>query len=466
MAASSHLGASRIHRGIRLPVKDASSLLGRAFFPCHHQRIIRSRHEFRVLCKKVESEAEIVETKFVGKPELLENGRKIPTSFEEMDCVGTGTDVECVYRDLESDFRFGGTVSSRAIDSSDPASSSKAFSSAEKRMDQTGSSGALDTALLDNLLLISPFFFWGTAMVAMKGVLPKAGPYFVASTRLVPAGLLLVGFASLRGRKQPSGLYAWLSILIFSIVDASCFQGFLAAGLGKTSAGLGSVIIDSQPLTVAILASILFNETIKPLGVLGLLLGVAGLLLLEVITSFIVLASSHWNLPQVPAESLGALLSSGGGIEFSSSFWSSGEWYMLLAAQSMALGTLLVRWVCKFSDPIMATGWHMIIGGLPLLLLAASNNEPALNGHLEDLMVSDWASLAYTSIFGSAISYGVFFYNATKGSLTKLSSLTFLTPMFAAFFGYLVLDESLNGAQILGATITLAGIYLVNARPP
>ncbi|EFJ33963.1 hypothetical protein SELMODRAFT_270472 [Selaginella moellendorffii] len=449
MAASSHLGASRIHRGIRLPVKDASSLLGRAFFPCHHQRIIRSRHEFRVFCKKVESEAEIVETKFVGKPELLENGRKIPTSFEEMDCVGTGTDVECVYRDLESDFRFGGTVSSRAIDSSDPASSSKDFSSAEKRTDQTGSSGALNTVLLDNLLLISPFFFWGTAMVAMKGVLPKAGPYFVASTRLVPAGLLLVGFASLRGRKQPSGLYAWLSILVFSIVDASCFQGFLAAGLGKTSAGLGSVIIDSQPLTVAILASILFNETIKPLGALGLLLGVAGLLLLE-----------------VPAESLGALLSSGGGIEFSSSFWSSGEWYMLLAAQSMALGTLLVRWVCKFSDPIMATGWHMIIGGLPLLLLAASNNEPALNGHLEDLMVSDWASLAYTSIFGSAISYGVFFYNATKGSLTKLSSLTFLTPMFAAFFGYLVLDESLNGAQILGATITLAGIYLVNARPP
>lgn len=30
---------------------------------------------------------------------------------------------------------------------------------------------------------------------------------------------------------------------------------------------------------------------------------------------------------------------------------------MLLAAQSMAVGTVMVRWVSKFSDPVMATGW-------------------------------------------------------------------------------------------------------------
>ena len=42
------------------------------------------------------------------------------------------------------------------------------------------------------------------------------------------------------------------------------------------------VIIDSQPLTVAILASLLFGETIGYLGALGLLTGVFGLCLLEV----------------------------------------------------------------------------------------------------------------------------------------------------------------------------------------
>lgn len=43
---------------------------------------------------------------------------------------------------------------------------------------------------------------------------------------------------------------------------------------------------------------------------------------------------------------------------------------MLLAAQSMAVGTVLVRYVTKHADPIMATGYHMLLGGIPLLILS------------------------------------------------------------------------------------------------
>lgn len=137
---------------------------------------------------------------------------------------------------------------------------------------------------------------------------------------------------------------------------------------------------------------------------------------------------------------------------------------MLLAAQSMAVGTVMVRWVSKFSDPIMATGWvsspitgifslllcffeivnpefeetspfplvnrrhssylmttycgwqHMILGGLPLLALSVWQQDPAVTGHIQDLSVGDFGALFYTSLFGSAISYGVFFYNATRGA--------------------------------------------------
>ena len=39
------------------------------------------------------------------------------------------------------------------------------------------------------------------------------------------------------------------------------------------------------------------------------------------------------------------------------SLWGSGEWWMLLAAQSMAVGTVMIRWITKYSDPVMATGW-------------------------------------------------------------------------------------------------------------
>ncbi len=52
------------------------------------------------------------------------------------------------------------------------------------------------------------------------------------------------------------------------------------------------------------------------------------------------------------------------------SLWDNGEWWMLLAAQSMAVGTVLVPWVSRFVDPVMATGYHMLLGGLPLVALS------------------------------------------------------------------------------------------------
>ncbi|KAM5576077.1 WAT1-related protein [Rosa sericea] len=304
--------------------------------------------------------------------------------------------------------------------------------------EETGGPGLLVEQVQEWAVLVSPFFFWGTAMVAMKGILPKTGPFFISAFRLIPAGFLLVAFAAYRGRPFPSGLTAWLSIALFGLVDAACFQGFLAQGLQRTSAGLGSVIIDSQPLTVAILAALFFGESIGFLGAAGLVLGVIGLLLLE-------------------APSL-ALDGS------NSSLWQSGEWWMLLSAQSMAVGTVMVRWVSKYSDPIMATGWHMVIGGLPLVIISILNHDNAVSGSLVEFTANDTLALFYTSIFGSAISYGVYFYSATKGSLTKLSSLTFLTPMFASIFGFLYLGETFSPLQLGGAMITIVGIYLVNYK--
>ncbi|CAD5321880.1 unnamed protein product [Arabidopsis thaliana] len=326
------------------------------------------------------------------------------SSSSSVDCVGMGSDVECVNNGEDEENRSSGILS--------------------------GGEGTF----LEWTVLISPFFFWGTAMVAMKEVLPITGPFFVAAFRLIPAGLLLVAFAVYKGRPLPEGINAWFSIALFALVDATCFQGFLAQGLQRTSAGLGSVIIDSQPLTVAVLASFLFGESI---GIVR-----AGVQLEDIFDSL--------QVPSVTSD----------GNNFS--LWGSGEWWMLLAAQSMAIGTVMVRWVSKYSDPIMATGWHMVIGGLPLLAISVINHDPVFNGSLQDLSTNDVIALLYTSIFGSAVSYGVYFYSATKGSLTKLSSLTFLTPMFASIFGYLYLNETFSSLQLVGAAVTLVAIYLVN----
>ncbi|KAL3527372.1 hypothetical protein ACH5RR_012028 [Cinchona calisaya] len=406
--------------------QNSSSSLALANLHKCNKILLKSHNNFRT--KATESEFETNLTKKSAEKEQEE---------QELDRVGTGQDVECVV--------VPATTTTTTTPQSSKAFYDK-FPENPENFDLDSSSLPSSSSSLVGLveavwgwgLLISPFFFWGTAMVAMKEVLPKTGPFFVSSFRLIPAGLLLVSFAAFKGRSFPSGFNAWFSILLFALVDAACFQGFLAEGLEKTSAGLGSVIIDSQPLTVAVLAALLFGESIGFVGATGLVLGVIGLLLLE-----------------VPAISFD---------ENNFSLWGSGEWWMLLAAQSMAVGTVMVRWVTNYSDPIMATGWHMVIGGIPLMAISILNHDPVLGGSFKELSSSDILALLYTSLFGSAISYGVYFYNATRGSLTKLSSLTFLTPMFASIFGFLYLNETFTPIQIIGALITVVAIFMVNYK--
>lgn len=62
----------------------------------------------------------------------------------------------------------------------------------------------------------------------------------------------------------------------------------------------------------------------------------------------------------------------------------------------------------------------MVIGGLPLMAISILKHDPILSS-FDELTTSDALALLYTSIFGSAISYGVYFYNATRGKLRVFS---------------------------------------------
>ncbi|MEM6755014.1 MAG: DMT family transporter [Cyanobacteria bacterium P01_C01_bin.38] len=309
---------------------------------------------------------------------------------------------------------------------------------------QLNKSASPDSSFLKPLLLISPFFLWGTAMVAMKGVIPHTTPFFLAGMRLLPAGILVLIAAAFMGKPQPKGSKAWLWIALFGLVDGALFQGFLTAGLERTGAGLGSVMIDSQPLAVALLCSWLFAEKIGLYGWLGLAIGVTGISLIGLPDEFIFSIFSN------TADSF----------TISQSFFQSGEFLMLLAALSMAVGTVMIRFVTRHADAVTATGWHMVLGGLPLWGISATTESQ----QVQNLIPSDWVALGYAAVFGSAIAYGMFFYFASSGNLTSLSSLTFLTPVFALIFGNILLNEVLSTLQWVGVTITLVSIYLINQR--
>ena len=372
----------------------------------------------------------------------------IDSTSRDESCVGVGIDAECPIEEEEELVLLSSTT--REVEVEEGVVAAATAKSGKQKQE------------FPALFYVAPFFLWGTSMVSMKEVLPLTSPMFVATVRLIPAGLILILWAVSKNRKFPKNAKGWLAVSLFALVDGAMFQGCLAEGLAKTSAGLGSVIIDSQPLTVAILASIFFGETLGAAGIGGLALGVVGLSLLE-----------------IPSETLAGFMSkssSGGGADggsastFLQSFaahpFDSGEFWMLLAAQSMAVGTVMVRWVVKYVDPVMATGLHMFLGGIPLLIYSLVSERDVYENIFGDgggaLGIADGANLLYASVFGGALAYSLFFYFASSGNLTKLSSLTFLTPVFAVVGGYFALGETLDAQQLVGAAVTLGGIYLVN----
>lgn len=303
---------------------------------------------------------------------------------------------------------------------------------------------------VQKLLLIAPFFLWGTAMVAMKGVMAETSPFFVGTIRILPAGLLVIFVAIWLGKPQPQGWMAWLWISLFALVDGTLFQGFLVTGLSRTGAGIGSVMIDSQPLAVALLAWLLYGEQVRVWGWLGLFVGIVGISCIGLPDSLILNAiGGNWTLP--PHDS---------GIEMVQSWFRSGESWMLLAAMAMAVGTVMIQRVSRYVDPVMATGWHMVIGALPLLAASALWEH----SQWQNVTLNSWLAMGYSTVFGSAIAYGLFFYFASQGNLTSLSALTFLTPVFALLFGSWFLAETLSPIQFGGVCLTLVSIYLVNQR--
>ena len=293
------------------------------------------------------------------------------------------------------------------------------------------------------LLMILPFALWGTSMAAMAPLVQSGGPEIVAFLRLLPAGAIVILFALFLKRQITIARDDLFWFIIFTVIDASLFQIFLAKGLSQTGAGLGSVLIDSQPLMVALLARALFGDSINPIGWIGLTLGLAGIVCLGVPSDLI----NHWLL-------LGKAVAEG-------NFLSHGELWMLSASLAMALGTVLIRFACKNSDPVSVTGWHMLLGSFPILAWDLVRRGwdfwPSWS-------ITEWGLMAYASVFGSALAYGLFFWFANRVELTSFSTLAFLTPVFALITGGLWLGERLEFLQWIGVFLVFISVLLVSQR--
>lgn len=210
----------------------------------HHPQIVRPTA--RTSCCRAPayklrlSFASIQSRRFCVTRSSSDKGAKAQTKFEgaddDLNCVATGMDVECSIDEGDNPRSFNNSQSSASTSEAEcvatgldvecaiPDTPSPSTSQPPSALDALLSNPIVSTALL-----VSPFFFWGTGMVAMKGVFQHTTPLFVGVLRLLPAGAVLVAWAAARGRPQPSSAIAWAWIAAFGLVDGAAFQVSLHA---------------------------------------------------------------------------------------------------------------------------------------------------------------------------------------------------------------------------------------------
>lgn len=266
---------------------------------------------------------------------------------------------------------------------------------------------------------------WGACFVTIRWGLRDAPVLWFATLRALVAGLALLALATAQRRPRPAGARSWWLISLLAVTNASIAFAAMFAGVDGLATGTGAVLTNAQPLLVLLPAWWLYGERVTARTSLGLVVGFAGLLVVA-----------------VPG---------GGG---------SGAWLSILAAGAITTGTLLSRRL-ENVDVVQTVGWHFLIGGTVLAIVAAAiEGVPRIHWTLRFGL-----SLAFLALVGSAWAFWAWFTETLRAPLGQLAAWTFLTPVFGIVFGLLLTDERPAGWTVAGMVLVLASLWTVVRSP-
>ena len=264
---------------------------------------------------------------------------------------------------------------------------------------------------------------WGTTYLVTTEMLPENRPLLAGLLRALPAGLLLVALT----RRRPHGVWWWRAAVLGTL-NIGLFFALLFVAAYRLPGGVAATVGALQPLIVAGLSAGLLGERLTLRTVVAALAGVGGV-------SLLVLRADAQLDP------LGVAAAAGGAV-------------------SMAAGVVLSkRWTSP--APLLATtGWQLVAGGLLLLpfTLLVEGPPPA------HLTATNLAGYAYLSIIGCAVAYALWFRGINALSPTHVTFLVLLSPVVATALGWLVVDEELTPAQVLGAVVVLVSLVAAQKR--
>ncbi len=282
------------------------------------------------------------------------------------------------------------------------------------------------------LLAIIACLFWSTAFAGIKVGLQYTTPLQFAGIRFFIAGLLIIPLT----KNIPQFLGA-LKEHPWQIVKVSLFQTFILyalfyIGLSKVPGAIAAILIGSQPLFAALVASVMQkNDRLTSKKFLTISLGIAGIILIAY--------HKGWGGKTDGMQQL------------------AGMGILILANISSGIGNVFVS---KQKGKIPATilsSWQMIIGGLGLFLLSLIS-EPFHGFHFP---ATYYISLGWLS-FISAASFTIWFFLLQRPNVlvSDLNIWKFIIPIFGAILSWLIIpDEKPELIPIIGMLII--GISLV-----
>lgn len=286
------------------------------------------------------------------------------------------------------------------------------------------------------LSLVFTTLCWGGTFIAgrtLAGSVPPASASFfrfaIATVALAILARVIDGSLPFPPKKT------WLPLLLLGMTGVFSYNILFFTGLEHLEAGRASLIIALNPLAITVAAVLFFGEKLQARQFAGILLSLIGALF--------VISNGH-----------PAMIFSGG--------FGFGEMAILGCVASWAAYSLIGRAILKSLSPLASVFYSSLIGTL-LLLPFTLYTAPGSIRNAFSYGASDWSSLLFLGLFGTAVGFTLYYSAIRKIGATRSSIFINLVPLFSILLSWLILGESIKPSVLTGGLILLTGVYLTNS---
>ncbi len=275
--------------------------------------------------------------------------------------------------------------------------------------------------------------FWGGTFTAGRIVSQHLPPFSAAFFRFFIATACLVYLV----RKLEGGLPKinpgqLVQVFLLGMTGVFAYNVFFFTGLQTVEAGRAAVIVATNPIIIALLAALLFKESLGIFKIMGIVLSVTGAILA-------ITRGYPFHLLS-EAASLGDLAIAG-------------------CVASWAAYSILGKYSMSSLSPQAAVTYSCIAGTLTLFIPAMGEG---LFSYILTVPLAVWGCLIYLGYFGTVLGF-TWYYQAVKSlGPSRASIFINFVPLFAIAIGYVFLKEAIDSSLILGALMVSSGVYLAN----